>query len=78
MEGRGRIMAGEMKNALYRVLERHGVSDANAYLDQFSDDARVGRSADPEVRLRGSIQLMKKRKIGRKDVDRKLASLKRF
>ena len=61
---------------LVEILRRHGVQDAEAFLLEKGEDAGIQPSADPDVQMRGSIQLMKKRMVSRDEVDEGLGSLK--
>lgn len=63
-------------NRLSVVLERHGVSDAYAYLQSRGETARIGKSSDPDVYLRGNVQMMKKRTTSRDSVREGFARLK--
>lgn len=56
------------KNILNDVLARHGIEDARKFLLTKGEDAVVKSSREPEVRLRGSVQLMKQRKVSREAV----------
>ena len=64
------------RGGLLAVLERHGIKNAAEYLKNRGDTAKVEPSAAPDVRVRGSIQLMKKQKITREELDAELATLK--
>ena len=64
------------KDGLMAVLERHGIKNAAKYLEQKGKTAKVGPSAAPDVRVRGSIQLMKKQKVSRAELDANFAKLK--
>lgn len=61
--------------ALAEVLARHGVSDANAVLDA-AENAGIRRSGDPDVRMRGSVQMMKERRSTRESRQKGFAKLK--
>lgn len=61
---------------LSEVLKRHGVSDADAYLQEKGENAGISVSPDPDVVARGSVQLMKQRLITREDVKQGLARLR--
>lgn len=63
-------------NKIYDVLKRHGISNASEYLAKNGNNAKVGASSAPDVRVRGSIHLMKKEKVSRKAVNEGLANLK--
>lgn len=61
---------------LAEVLNRHGISDAETYLDEKGRTAGVSTSPDPDVVVRGSVQLMKKCLITREDVARGFSRLR--
>lgn len=64
------------KNGLWEVLERHGVKDPSAFLADRGETVRAVRSKSPEVRMRGSVRLMKKGRTSRDKVQKGLDSLK--
>ena len=64
------------RDALDALLKRHGVDDADAYLEKHGDQVEVARSPDPDVHMYGNVQLMLNRKISRKEVDEGLKRLK--
>ena len=64
------------KGGLNSILSRHGITDPFKYLEVRGKNAAVGPSSSPDVRARGSIQLMKKQKVSRSEVDKKLSELK--
>ncbi|UWQ27704.1 hypothetical protein [Leisingera sp. M523] len=66
----------KMKDPLAEILERHGVVDADAFLQEIGEEARISTSPDPDVVVRGSVQLMKKRMVSRDEVQRGLAGLR--
>lgn len=61
---------------LAEILKRHGVEDAEAFLEEKGEEAGISVSPDPDVVVRGSVQLMKKRMITREDVKQGLARLR--
>ncbi|HMO09760.1 MAG TPA: hypothetical protein PKD10_19255 [Paracoccaceae bacterium] len=61
---------------LAEILKRHGIKDADAYLQEKGEDAGMFVSPDPDVVARGNVQLMKKRLVTREDVKQRLASLR--
>ena len=63
-------------NKLDVVLERHGVKDPYVYLQSHGTSIRVVKAADPDVHLRGNVQLMKGRKLSRKEVKEGFSRLK--
>jgi hypothetical protein len=66
------------ENKLTSVLRGRGIHDAYEFLDKNGKNAKVGRSSDPDVRMRGNVQLMKNRKISRAQVAEGFARLKFF
>lgn len=65
------------KNILMKVLSRHGVEDAAKYLMTLrGKNAGLRQSTDPDVRMRGNVQLMKHRTKSRVDTERELSELK--
>lgn len=64
-------------SAIDSFLRSHGVEDAAAYLSRFDEGAEVRPANHPLIELRGSIHLMLKRLITRRDVDARFAALKR-
>ena len=63
-------------DSLKKVLRRHGIEDADEYLESRGDKATVARSTDPDVYMRGSVHLMMRRTITRDEVRKGLAALK--
>jgi hypothetical protein len=61
---------------LSAILTRRGITDPFVYLEMHGKSARVMPSTAPDVRVRGSVQLMKKQKISRSEVDKQLSALK--
>lgn len=63
-------------DALDAMLKRHGIDDADAYLDERGDQAEIARTDHPDVQMRGSVQLMKDREISRDEVEEGFKRLK--
>jgi len=53
------------KNKLNEVLRDRGIDDPYKYLEERGASATIVRSSDPDVRMRGNVQLMKGRKTTR-------------
>lgn len=73
-----RASSVETRGPLGAVLHRHGVTDPEALLVEKGMSADVACSADPDVLIRGNVQLMKGRVISAREVDARLAMLKRL
>lgn len=63
-------------NLISEVLLRHGVSDPEALVMSHGSDAPIKTSDEPDVYIRGSIQLMKDQMTDRKTVNEELEKLK--
>ncbi len=66
----------EKENKLAAVLRGRGISDPYKFLEQRGKSAKIGKSSDPDVRVRGNVQLMKGRKVTRADVANGFSLLK--
>jgi hypothetical protein len=64
------------KDGLMAVLERHGIKNPSEFLKEKGDTAKIVASMTPDVRIRGSIHLMKKQKISRRELNDGFAKLK--
>jgi hypothetical protein len=71
-------MSSELASkALREILTRHGVKeDAHTFLERKGRDAGISTSPDPDVQIRGTVQLMKDLTIDRETVDKGLKKLK--
>lgn len=63
-------------NPLLQILRRHGIEDADAFLEEKGKSAGVSASTDPDVVVRGNVQLMKNRMISRDEVNRRFEKLR--
>lgn len=63
-------------NLIEQVVNRRGVKDPEALLLSFGSDAPMARAMDPDVRGRGSIQIMKDERVYMDDVNAELENLK--
>lgn len=61
---------------LAEILRRHGIEDAESFFSEEGEDAGIKSSDDPDVLMRGSIHLMKKRMVSREEIEQGLAGLK--
>ncbi len=66
------------KDELLRILERHGIDDPYEFLVDKEKKTPMGRSSHPDVMHRGSIPLMRGRKISREEVEEGFQKLKYF
>jgi hypothetical protein len=66
----------DVAEPLAEILRRHGVKDADAYLQEKGEDAGMYVSPDPDVVARGNVQIMKKRFVTRDDVKQRLDRLR--
>lgn len=66
----------ECKDAIDVMLERRGIIDPQAYLEELDENANIGQSGDPDVPVRGSILLMLQEVSTRAKVSLGLSQLK--
>lgn len=66
----------KQRDGLISILRRHGIGSAYEVLEKNGDQASVGPSDAPDVRVRGSIHLMKQRKVTRQEVSEGFKRLK--
>lgn len=58
------------------VLHSKGVDDPRDYLSRFDPQARIDAAPTSLIAQRGSVQMMLKRLISRRDIERRLAKLR--
>ena len=61
---------------LRELFALHGIDDPEAFLSKNGENAGVSDSEDPDVQVRGSIQLMMEPLLSRDTVERGLSELK--
>ncbi|MHC8508283.1 MAG: hypothetical protein ACYYKD_02620 [Rhodospirillales bacterium] len=59
-----------------RILEKRGIKNSETYLESLEDGAKVGYADRPGIDLRGSVHLMLRRVITRKEVTERFDKLK--
>jgi hypothetical protein len=64
------------EDPLKAILTRHGITDAEEYLIQESENAEIVDAGDPDVTMRGNVQLMLEPMLDRATVDKGLSELK--
>lgn len=63
-------------NILNDILVRHKIFDAEDYVLSKESDAKMSRSKDMDVRMRGNVQMMMGKRTNRNLVDQRFRKLK--